>query len=92
MKLLPKQEHAVYYLKDNETKELVYGGAAGCGKSALEVLKVIENWQIYPGSRWLLDPLIYIDVSPPPRYLLVISHASSSYLGKATINERQFRL
>ncbi len=28
MKLLPKQEHAVYYLKDNETKELVYGGAA----------------------------------------------------------------
>jgi hypothetical protein len=54
MKLLPKQEHAVYYLKDNETKELVYGGAAGGGKSALEVFKLIENCQLYPGSRWLL--------------------------------------
>ena len=54
MKLLPKQENAVYYLKDNETKELVYGGAAGGGKSALEVLKLIENCQLYPGSRWLL--------------------------------------
>lgn len=28
MKLLIKQEHAVYYLKDQETNELVYGGAA----------------------------------------------------------------
>lgn len=54
MKLLPKQEHAVYYLKDNVTKELIYGGAAGGGKSALEVLKLIENCQLYPGSRWLL--------------------------------------
>lgn len=54
MKLLPKQEHAVYYLKDNETKELLYGGAAGGGKSALEVFKIIENCQLYAGSRWLL--------------------------------------
>lgn len=54
MKLLPKQEHAIYYLKDNETKELLYGGAAGGGKTALEVFKIIENCQIYPGSRWLL--------------------------------------
>jgi len=54
MKLLKKQENAVYYLKDNVTKELVYGGAAGGGKSALEVLKLIENCQLYPGSRWLL--------------------------------------
>ena len=28
MKLLPKQENAVFYLKDSLTKELVYGGAA----------------------------------------------------------------
>ena len=54
MELLSKQKHAVYYLKDNETKELLYGGAAGGGKSALEVLKLIENCQLYPGSRWLL--------------------------------------
>lgn len=54
MKLLPKQEHAVYYLKDNETKEILYGGAAGGAKSTLEVFKIIENCQLYPGSRWLL--------------------------------------
>lgn len=28
MKLINKQEYAVYYLKDNITKEIVYGGAA----------------------------------------------------------------
>lgn len=28
MKLLIKQENAVYYLKDKLTEELVYGGAA----------------------------------------------------------------
>jgi len=54
MKLIIKQEHAVYYLKDNETKELIYGGAAGGGKSALGILWLIEQCQLYPGSRWLM--------------------------------------
>jgi phage terminase large subunit len=54
MKLLPKQENAVYYLKDKETKELLYGGAAGGGKSALGCLWLIESCQKYPGSRWLM--------------------------------------
>lgn len=54
MNLITKQEHAVYYLKDNETKELVYGGAAGGGKSALGVLWLIEQCQTYPGTRWLM--------------------------------------
>lgn len=54
MKLLPKQENAVYYLKDNQTKEIVYGGAAGGGKSALGCLWLIECCQKYPGSRWLM--------------------------------------
>ena len=54
MKLLPKQENAVYYLKDNETKELLYGGAAGGGKSALGCLWLIESCQKYPNSRWLM--------------------------------------
>tara|TARA_R110000868_G_scaffold333073_2_gene593976 strand:- start:190 stop:1488 length:1299 start_codon:yes stop_codon:yes gene_type:complete len=54
MKLIVKQENAVYYLKDNETKELIYGGAAGGGKSALGVLWLIEQCQTYAGSRWLM--------------------------------------
>ena len=54
MKLLLKQEHAVYYLKDSITKEILYGGAAGGGKSALGVLWLIEQCQSYPGTRWLM--------------------------------------
>lgn len=54
MILLPKQEHAVYYLKDTETEEILYGGAAGGGKSALGCLWLIEMCQSYPGSRWLM--------------------------------------
>ena len=54
MKLLPKQNNAVYYLKDNETKEILYGGAAGGGKSALGCLWLIEQCQNYPNTRWLM--------------------------------------
>ena len=54
MKLLEKQEHAVYYLKNDFTNEVIYGGAAGGGKSALGCLWLIEQCQEYPGSRWLM--------------------------------------
>lgn len=54
MKLLPKQENANYYLKDNVTTELIYGGAAGGAKSTFGCLFLIEGCTNYPGSRWLM--------------------------------------
>lgn len=54
MKLIIKQEYAVYYLKDQITEEVIYGGAAGGGKSALGCAWLIEQCQTYPGTRWLL--------------------------------------
>jgi phage terminase large subunit len=54
MELLQKQSDAVYFLKDDKTNEIIYGGAAGGGKSALGVLWLIEQSQTYPGTRWLM--------------------------------------
>ena len=54
MKLLAKQEHAVWFLKDNVTEEVLYGGAAGGGKSALGCLWLMEMCLKYPGTRWLM--------------------------------------
>lgn len=54
MQLLNKQNHAVFYLNDKVTEEILYGGAAGGGKSALDCLYLIEKSQKYPGSRWLM--------------------------------------
>lgn len=54
MELLLKQNHAVFYLNDNETTELLYGGGAGGGKSALGVLWLIQQCQKYPQTRWMM--------------------------------------
>jgi len=54
MKLLIKQEHATYFLNDSITEEVLYGGAAGGGKSAFGVLWLISMCQQYPKTRWLM--------------------------------------
>jgi hypothetical protein len=54
MKLLIKQEHATFYLNDKVNTELLYGGAAGGGKSAFGCLWLISMCQKYDGTRWLM--------------------------------------
>jgi len=54
MKLFKKQRNAIWYLNQPQISELVYGGAAGGGKTALLCLRAIEQCQKYPGSRWML--------------------------------------
>lgn len=54
MKLLLKQEHATFFLNDKVNTELLYGGAAGGGKSAFGCLWLISMCQKYAGTRWLM--------------------------------------
>lgn len=54
MKLTAKQTLALDFLEDNSTKELVYGGAAGGGKSVLGCFWIVKMALRYPGARLLI--------------------------------------
>lgn len=54
MKLTVKQTKAIDYLEDNVTSELLFGGGAGGGKSALGVYWLLKVAHKYPGTRWLM--------------------------------------
>ena len=54
IKVTKKQALAYKYLTDKETVEILYGGAAGGGKSFFGVLWVINNCVNYKGTRWLI--------------------------------------
>lgn len=54
MKLSIKQTQALDYLEDNSTIELLFGGAAGGGKSALGCYWQIKRRLMFPGSRGLI--------------------------------------
>jgi len=54
MELSIKQTITLDYLEDKVTKEVIYGGGAGGGKSILGVYWVLKNCFKYPGTRWLI--------------------------------------
>ncbi len=54
MELLIKQNDAIFFLRDKVTTEILYGGAAGGGKSAIGCLWLIESCLTYPNTRWLM--------------------------------------
>lgn len=54
MKLSLKQTKALDYLEDNTTKEVLFGGGAGGGKSALGVYWLAKSCLKYPGSRHMM--------------------------------------
>jgi phage terminase large subunit len=54
MELTPKQTIAIDALERPEVTELLFGGAAGGGKSALGAFWLLFNCFEYPGSRWLM--------------------------------------
>jgi phage terminase large subunit len=49
-----KQRETWSYLINDYTTEILYGGAAGGGKSFLGNLWLFRNCEKYPGSRWLM--------------------------------------
>jgi phage terminase large subunit len=54
MKLNRKQTQALDLLEDNITEEVVYGGAAGGGKSILGCYFIIKQALKYPETRWVI--------------------------------------
>lgn len=54
MVLTLKQTIALDLLEDNVTTEVLYGGSAGGGKSALGCYWLLKQCLKYPGTRWLM--------------------------------------
>lgn len=53
-KLQPRQKEAARYWLDNETEELLYGGAKGGAKSYLGCSLIFQDALVYPGTHYFI--------------------------------------
>jgi len=91
-KLSKKQTIAIDILQDSETEELLFGGAAGSGKSILGCVWQIENRLKHKGSRGLimrksLKDLMSITI--PTTFALCAKMLGSGSNWRYTINEQK---
>jgi phage terminase large subunit len=54
IKITHKQDIALQFLKTEQITEVLYGGAAGAGKSFLGCLWIVSSALQYKGTRWLI--------------------------------------
>lgn len=62
IKIYPKQKLALQILNDKTTREVLYGGGAGGGKSYLGCIWIAMSAIKYPGTRWFISREVNKDI------------------------------
>lgn len=83
IKPTPKQHLAWQKLQDKITRQVVFGGGAGGGKSHMGCEWILTNCFFYPGTRWFIgrDSLKSIRESTLVSWYKVLAHHKIKYEG-----------
>lgn len=90
IELTEKQKLALKYLNDSAINEVLFGGAAGGGKSFFGCLWLLVNCVTYPGSRWLMgrSKLDALKKTTLATFFDLVSHLGLSDLVKYNANDK----